>query len=152
GTGSDLLSSGGGNDILIGGAGDDLLLAGAGNDDARGSAGDDTILAGAGNDVITGGSGDDVLFGGSGSDIFVFGAGDGADQIFDYETPRAGRVITVAGDRIALSFDGVDSFEQLLGLAQEQDGGVLFDFGNGDELFLRGTQLSALDRNTFTFT
>ena len=42
-------------------------------------------------------------------------------------------------------------FEQLLAKAQEKDGGVLFEFGNGDELFLFGTQLKALDKDSFTF-
>lgn len=152
GNGADLLSSGGGNDILYGGTGDDLLLAGSGNDTISGDADDDTILAGSGDDRISGGGGADALFGGSGSDVFVFGAGDGSDVVYDYETPRSGRFFSIAGDRIELSFEGIDSFDALLGVAQEQDGGILFDFGGGDELFLRGTQLSALDRNTFTFT
>ncbi|MEO0834619.1 MAG: hypothetical protein AAFY16_01245 [Cyanobacteria bacterium J06642_3] len=71
-----LVTSGSGNDVIdiavtsIGGritsgAGDDLVVGGTGNDLLEGEAGDDTFFGGAGNDEIAGGAGNDasVYFG-----------------------------------------------------------------------------------------
>ena len=151
GEGNDFLFSGSGNDILSGGSGNDLLLAGRGNDELSGGTGDDLLFGGRGSDELNGGAGDDLLFGGRGSDVFIFEQGGGSDTIVDYQTPRSGRRFSIAGDRIHLNVDGIDEFDELLATAQQQGGGVLFDFGNGDELFLSGTQLSALDKDSFTF-
>lgn len=38
-----------------------------------------------------------------------------------------------------------------MGVATQTSEGVLFAFGNGDDLFLKGTQLAALDKDSFTF-
>ena len=151
GAGSDLLFSGSGDDTLRGGAGSDVLFAGRGDDIAAGGSGDDLIFGGRGDDRIIGGRGDDLLFGGSGSDVFVFRTGDGSDSILDFQTARSGRRFSIEGDQIRLSVIGVSDFDDLLALGQQEGNGVLFDFGNGDELFLSGTQLSALDRDAFTF-
>ena len=93
---------------------------------------------------MRGGTGDDALFGGAGRDNFLFASGDGTDVIegFDYSS---------AGDRIVFDLDGITSFDEMLARAQQQEGGVLLDLGNGDEIFLKGTQLAALDRDSFTF-
>ncbi|HQF30581.1 MAG TPA: Ig-like domain-containing protein, partial [Hyphomicrobiales bacterium] len=151
GDGSDFLFAGRGNDVLRGGAGNDFLFGGRGNDDLGGGDGNDFIFGGNGNDRISGGRGNDTLFGGRGTDTFVFSTGDGADSIMDFETPRAGRRFTIAGDTIALNVEGIDSFDDVLAVAQQVRGGVVLDFGNGDELFLAGTRLSALDEDSFTF-
>ena len=50
-----------------------------------------------------------------------------------------------------MSVEGIGSFDDLLSVASERNGGVLFDFGDGDELFLRGTRLAALDEDQFSF-
>jgi len=48
--------------------------------------------------------------------------------------------------------EGVSSFDDLLSRGSEQDGSVVFDFGDGDLLILKGTQLAALDNDAFSFT
>jgi len=56
GAGKDLLSGGGGNNILIGNAGDDILTGGSGRD---------ILIGGEGLDLLSGGLNDDILIGGS---------------------------------------------------------------------------------------
>ncbi|MCY1544891.1 RTX calcium-binding nonapeptide repeat (4 copies) [compost metagenome] len=128
----------------MGGAGNDLLYSLSGDDILDGGLGDDQLFAGSGNDVLSGGKGNDTLYGGAGRDEFLFSSGDGSDRIADYQA-------SLFGDRISLDIEGIDDFNDLLAHAQEQNGGVLLDFGNGDELFLSGTRLAALDRDSFTF-
>jgi hypothetical protein len=90
----DFIFSGGGDDVLIGGAGSDELTAGAGDDVILGdnggvhytdglvdhvytsdasndTGGDDWIDAGDGDDMAFGGAGDDTMSGGLGDDILV---------------------------------------------------------------------------------
>ena len=114
-------------------------------------AGNDRLNGGAGQDWINGGKGNDVLFGGKGRDVFIFRTGDGADQIMDYDVPKTGRKFNIDGDEIRLSIEGIETFDDLMAVAQQQEGGVMFTFGEGDELFLTGTQLSSLDKDDFTF-
>ncbi|WP_299288283.1 tandem-95 repeat protein [uncultured Tateyamaria sp.] len=160
GRGDDLLSGGSGGDLLFGGRGDDFVSGGSGRDVLFGGSGADTIdggqdrdtiFGGSGDDVIRGGAGRDALFGGRGSDRFEFGTGDGRDTIYDFEVSRATRRSFIEGDEIALRVEGIESFDDLLGSARETGGGVLFDFGDGDQLFLAGTQLAALDDDQFSF-
>lgn len=143
GSGNDTLLSFFGDDRLMGGAGNDLLYSLSGDDILDGGLGDDQLFAGSGNDILSGGRGNDTLYGGAGRDEFLFSNGDGSDRIADYQARN--------GDRISLDIEGIDDFDDLLAHAQEQNGGVLLDFGNGDELFLSGTRLAALDRDSFTF-
>jgi hypothetical protein len=64
------------SNIISSGSGDDLLI---------GEGGDDTISGGIGNDEIKGGSGFDTLSGGQGDDQFTFeSANDNADEILDF--------------------------------------------------------------------
>lgn len=58
-----------------------LVTTGTGNDTIVGGAGDDTISSGGGNDHITLGDGNDVVFAGSGNDVIVAGHGGGDDYI-----------------------------------------------------------------------
>ena len=75
GSGTDnLVSLGGGNDILVGDQGNDTLAAGEGNDDLRG---------GEGNDILRGEGGDDKLQGSSGADELDAGAGNDSLQSQD---------------------------------------------------------------------
>ncbi len=62
------VTSGTGDDNLIGNAVANRLISDAGNDTIDGRAGNDTLMGGNGNDHLTGGLGDDVLYGGFGSD------------------------------------------------------------------------------------
>jgi len=151
GAGNDLLFSGRGADTISGGSGNDIAFAGRGRDNIDGGSGNDLIFAGRGRDVISGGLGNDFIFGGRGSDTFIFNEGDGTDVIFDYQESRAFRRFTIEGDKVQLNVDGIENFDDLLATGQQQNGGVLFDFGDGDAIFLAGTQLSALDKDDFTF-
>ena len=45
----------------------------------------------------------------------------------------------------------MSSFEDLVALGSDTEDGVTFDFGDGDLLILKGTELAALDGNAFTF-
>ena len=136
---------------LTGSSGDDVLTGGAGNDTLSGGDGDDIVIGGEGINVLTGGTGNDRLFGGTGSDQFRYQAGSGKDTIYGFQGSLATRLSYIEGDELQLSIDEIDSFDDLLTYASEENGGVLFDFGNGDELFLAGTQLAALDGDQFSF-
>ncbi len=69
------ISTGAGNDWIVGGSGNDIIDAGAGNDVVYGGAGNDVIHGGAGNDRIYGGSGNDTLYGDAGKNLLSGGAG-----------------------------------------------------------------------------
>ncbi len=131
-----------------GGAGNDTLIGVRGSNTLEGNEGDDRIIGGIKDDLISGGTGSDLLTGGKGNDTFIFNTGDGADTITDFEAHApSGR----PGDIIQIDVDGINNYEQLMAAASEQDGGVLFAFGNGDQFFLQGTLLAALDNDSFTF-
>ncbi|WP_367714280.1 Ig-like domain-containing protein (plasmid) [Nitratireductor sp. GISD-1A_MAKvit] len=149
GAGDDRLFSGLFGGDVAGGEGDDLVVGLLGGGTLDGNEGDDRIIGGLGRDIISGGTGNDRLTGGWGSDVFVFNTGDGQDTITDFSTGR--QRFFIPGDEIRLNVDGVDDFADLMALAEQRSDGVLFDFGNGDELFLSGTQLAALDSDSFTF-
>ncbi|GEM_PF-6622931 len=64
---ADSIFSGDGNDTIISGNGNDALLAGNGTNYIDGGTGDDTITAGSGANAIHGGSGNDLITAGTGS-------------------------------------------------------------------------------------
>lgn len=86
GAGNDVLLGNGGNDLLFAGAGDDIVNAGSGNDRAFAGLGNDTVNlehgndyaeAGLGNDIVNGGAGDDVIYGDlAGDNLLVSGPND----------------------------------------------------------------------------
>lgn len=149
--GNDFITGGLRNDRLAGGSGNDTLLGLSGRDELLGGEGNDLIFGGRGNDTIEGGAGLDILFGGSGQDTFLYGRGFGVDIIRDFDAGRS-RYFNSGGDRISINVEGVSSFDDLLSRGSEQDGSVVFDFGDGDLLILKGTQLAALDNDAFSFT
>ena len=64
---------------------DNLISSGSGEDKLVGGAGSDTLLGGLGNDELTGGLGSDMLTGGGGSDLFIFKtSGEAFDTITDF--------------------------------------------------------------------
>ena len=88
------VTTGAGNDVLIGGTQDEVLDGGAGNDTMNGGAGDDVVNGNAGDDTLwelfsatlgLDDAGDDALSGGAGSDVFFidFNNGKGGDDSFD---------------------------------------------------------------------
>ena len=149
--GQDIVKGGFLDDRLAGGEDDDMLFGRSGNDELDGGSGNDRILAGSGDDNIIGGTGDDVLFGGSGADTFIFAQGDGSDQIFDFNRGSNSSQIGLGGDLISIDIDGIDNFDTLMGFASQQGNTTTFDFGNGDMLILKHTELAALDADAFTF-
>jgi Ca2+-binding RTX toxin-like protein len=71
------------------------VTTGTGNDDLVGGAADDVLTAGDGDDRLTGGAGADKLDGGTGADVFVYAAvsestSDGRDKIdsVDFDSDR----------------------------------------------------------------
>ncbi len=82
--GTDVITTGSGNDTLYGGPatlpsgavatvdGDDTLDAGGGNDVLLGGFGNDYLIGGDGDDSLGGGPGADTLIGGSGNDSFYY--------------------------------------------------------------------------------
>lgn len=136
GDGHDAIAAGDGHDTLMGGAGHDQMTGGRGFDYLVGGAGYDTLRGSAGNDTLEGGRGNDLLIGGSGADTFVFEKGDGSDTISDYQ---------VGIDRLMVD-------EDLLGrsvtrfyddIIQETASGVVLDFGNRDQITIKGQGLTA---------
>ena len=114
----------GGNDVLSGAAGNDSLFSGIGDDFAYG---------GDGNDLLHGGLGRDVLTGGNGADAFIFTDGAAYDAIADF---------TVGSDRLRIddaNWKGAMTAAAVVStFARVVVGGVLFDFGGGDQLMLSG--------------
>lgn len=152
GDGNDRMVGGllGGN--MAGGHGNDTLIALMGDNRLDGNEGDDSITGGIGRDRISGGTGNDQLTGGLGNDNFIFSQGDGSDTITDFDPgARLLRTFFIAGDEISIDVNGIDDFQDLMQTAHQTDNGVLFDFGSGDQLFLKGTQLAALDKDSFSF-
>ncbi|WP_298860731.1 calcium-binding protein [uncultured Sulfitobacter sp.] len=77
GAGNDVLLGNGGNDLLFSGAGNDIVNAGSGNDRAFAGLGNDTVNLEQGNDYAEAGLGNDIVNGGAGNDV-IYGdlAGD----------------------------------------------------------------------------
>lgn len=87
------VTTGLGNDTIIGSAGANRILAGdgndiissdAGNDVIAGDAGNDRIAAGDNDDIIVGGLGNDTIYGGNHHDVAVYGEGLSAEQFAVY--------------------------------------------------------------------
>ena len=60
-----------GNDTLTTGSGEDVLLGGTGNDTLTGGAGANSLFGEAGDDTLNGGSGADTMAAGLGNDTYV---------------------------------------------------------------------------------
>ncbi len=129
GSGNDILTGDGGNNLLEGLNGDDLLTGGSGNDELSGGNGNDTLNGDTGNDILDGGNGDDTLNGGTGNDFA------------SYESAAGGVTVAlgVAGaqNTINAGMDTLDSIEGLIGsdFADTLTGGTTNDtiFGGGGE-------------------
>ena len=73
------ITTGRGNDRLIGNNEDNTFNSGDGNDELRGNAGQDQLNGGLGADILLGGRGADILEGGIGNDVLI---GEGGADIF----------------------------------------------------------------------
>lgn len=86
--GDDYISGGAGNDRVVGGQGHDTVYGGAGNDAmwAGGTeTGNDHLFGGSGTDTLGGNGGNDVLVGGTGADVIFGGDGDDLVSTGDYD-------------------------------------------------------------------
>lgn len=92
------LTTGSGNDTVVGSAANNQIIGGAGNDTIDGGAGSDSLFGGDGSDVLTGGSGGDVLDGGAGTDRA------------SYTADTANLVINLAGNSASGGSATGDSF------------------------------------------
>ena len=103
-TGIENLTTGSGNDLLLGTNGANVLDGGAGNDLFNGFRGNDTIFGRVGTDTIYGGAGTDSLSGGADNDLFPFyfftdsSARDGIDTITDFNPTEGDRIDVKAID------------------------------------------------------
>ena len=102
-----------------------MLIGGDGDDILLGGAGDDVLIGGAGNDILDGGAGDNIVIQG-----FVAGAG--------------------TEDQIDLrGIAGVTGFDWVVEHAQDVDGNVVLDLGDGGETTLTDVSVAALHGDDF---
>ena len=124
--------TGSGDDHVSGNKAANSMALGRGNDVALGKDGNDRLDGQAGNDKLQGDGGNDTLTGGTGTDSFVFSAG--KDTVTDFENNR---------DTLVLDRDlwggAAFSAERVLDFAHVEAGSIVFDFGGGDTLRVRGT-------------
>jgi Bacterial Ig domain/RTX calcium-binding nonapeptide repeat (4 copies) len=149
--GDDTVSGGTAADRLSGGRGRDSLVGAQGNDVLDGGDGSDTLGGGSGYDTLIGGRGDDDLSGGLGPDRFVFRSGDGFDTLRDFRPGADAGANGQSGDRLVLQILGIVGFNDVMQYARQEAGGVRFDFGLGDGLYLVGVQLADIQADWFIF-
>ena len=153
--GNDIIIGGWRDDQLAGGAGRDRLFGLSGRDSLEGNDGNDFLFGGRGNDELSGGPGRDVLFGGQGTDVFVYNTGDGADHVKDFAAHHSPyqnwHWRRPTEDIVRVDVDGVETFGDLMGFADQTRKGVSFDFGDGDELILYNTRIGQLEEDNFVF-
>ena len=156
GTGDDVLLGNGGNDQLHAGAGDDVVNAGTGNDTAFGGEGDDILNMEDGNDYAEGGLGDDIINAGDGDDLIygdvnaesVLSIADSATTLEQYKDIGAW-VVTETEDYEEISHsvetDADDTFEISFELAANLNGG----HGNGSvEVLWNGEVIGTVSTST----
>jgi len=73
GSGNDTIVGNDGAESFLGGNGQDSLIGGSGNDTLNGGNGADTLVGGAGNDWLYSTDGTDALSGGEGDDVILVG-------------------------------------------------------------------------------
>ncbi len=113
-----------------------------------GSDFNDRIIGSRSSNKIDGGPGNDFLVGGRGRDSFVFKEGYGQDTIRDFK-PQGSNFET-----ISINYAGIDSFDDLTSLITSSEvfsRSTHIDFGNGDQLTLRGVRPNELSENNFEF-
>lgn len=124
--------AGTGDDSVTGNRVANVIKLGRGDDTANGKDGNDLLDGQEGNDSLNGGEGNDTLTGGGGRDSFVFAAGQ--DTVTDFENGK---------DTIVLDRDlwggAALSIDEVLGFAHVDGGDIVFDFGDGDSLRIKGT-------------
>lgn len=145
-SGTDKISTGGGDDFISGGAGDDRVLGGDGNDhllgDIKGKAGNDRLIGGAGDDTLDADRGNDRLAGGGDADLFRVSRNNDRDVVADFSL--------VDGDVIDLTaVKGIDGWTELQDLLETGRNKLVIDFGEGDVFVVKGLQLSEISEADF---
>ncbi|WP_281270379.1 peroxidase family protein [Pelagibacterium sediminicola] len=141
------VTSGSGDDTLLGNIRDNLFDGREGNDTLRGGFGGDTLTGGEGNDQLWGEEGDDLLEGGAGDDRLDGGAG--VDTASFASAPSA-VTVSLAGltsfeeqDTIGAGVDRLISIENLIGSDHDDtligsDGDNVIDGGTGADTMTGG--------------
>ncbi|THD84462.1 calcium-binding protein [Aliigemmobacter aestuarii] len=135
GAGRDTLTGSRAANILDGGAGNDRLSGAGGNDTLIGGTGRDNLRGDGGRDALNGGTGNDTLTGGAGADRFEFNRGTDADTVTDFRNNT---------DTLAFGGFGFFSVDQVLALASQRNGNVIFDLGGGDRVVVLNSTINAL--------
>jgi Ca2+-binding RTX toxin-like protein len=143
GQGSDTLAgienvtTGSGNDLIVGDSNDNVLNGGAGNDEILGHGGNDELIGGSGNDNIRGGGGGDLIDGGAGNDYLTgspgndtISGGDGDDYLTG--SPGNDTINGGAGDDRVYGSDGNDTIDT-------GDGDDYVRSGPGDDVVNTGS-------------
>ncbi len=129
--------TGQGNDTI---AGIENIETGAGNDRIVGNAHRNELKGGVGSDTIEGGGGPDVLTGGAGADHFVFADFEGNDLIHDFE---------IGIDRIDISSNRADAFDDLT--ISNWKGDAVISWDGKTTIQLEGVNASSLHTSDFIF-
>ncbi len=142
------VTTGGGDDQLLGNARSNRLAGGSGDDLIEGRGGDDRLFGGAGNDRLAGGDGNDRMVGGAGADEFVFDlrtAGRQQDAVMDLS----------AGDRLVFVLDDPFAYASANDFVARHGVSTHGDFGlNVNETWVfisgadEGSALAAIDLPT----
>ena len=164
--GADFISGRNGNDILVGGRGADIILGGDQDDQINGGRGNDTVTGGTGVDILRGNNGIDRLFGGddgdlldggrdndrvkgeAGADTIVYKKGYDRDTFLDFEDD----IDTIQFSSNLKSSAGQSKASFLKEFAVlNSNGNVVFDFGNGDKLTVKGASTVDEIKNDMDF-
>ncbi len=139
----DSLSGNGKSNYLRGLDGNDTLVGRNGDDYLRGDAGRDVLNGGAGRDFLRGGEGNDTYRGGAGADKFEFYSG--SDKVLDFNAAD--------GDFVYVDSAEIVSFADLMANHIDQTAnGALISDGLGNEILLKGIDMSSLVAGDFEFS
>jgi len=128
GDGDDVLLGNGGNDRLDAGAGEDIINAGTGRDWADGGTGDDIVNLEAGDDTGQGGLGADTINAGRGDDL-VYGDLENGN-LLQGGLPNCGGTFAQhagAGDWSVADVEGVTEISQVIETVEGENYSLSFD-------------------------
>lgn len=143
------ITTGGGNDTIIGTSDANVLSGGGGADHISGMGGADTLQGDAGNDTIVGGAGDDLISTGSGADRIVLEAGGGNDTVTDFDLTLIGARTTDQLDVSNLTNGSGNpvTWRDVVVSDTNGDGSgdAILTFPGGETLWLQGVRPDQLD-------
>lgn len=127
------MTLGAGDDMASGKGGQDTLVGNSDNDALFGEEGDDLLRGGSGDDTLFGGAASNVLVGGKGADNFIFSNMRIRDTIRDFEHGT---------DHLTFRATlGINSVADAMDHASQSSNNVVFDFGAGNQLTVKGVIL-----------